>query len=165
MLPDDNPSRDMTVAQPEIDSALPHVAVVGDVYTILITGEQTAGRYALIDMFVPPGGGPPPHRHLAEDELFTITEGSITFAAGEETRSVSAGESVFVPRGTRHSYRNDGEAPARMIAVYTPAGMEGWFREVCTPVGDPTEPPPTVDERMIARMVEAGPRYNIEWVD
>jgi quercetin dioxygenase-like cupin family protein len=53
------------------------------------------------------------------------------------TRTVSAGESVFVLRAARHSYRNDGPTPARMIAVYTPAGMEGWFREVRTPVEDP----------------------------
>jgi hypothetical protein len=55
MLPDDDLSRAMTVAQPETDSGLPHVAVVGDVYTILVPGEQAAGRCALIDVFVPPG--------------------------------------------------------------------------------------------------------------
>ena len=57
MLPDDDPSRALTIAQAETDSGLPHVALVGDVYTILVTGEQTGGRYALIDVFVPPGGG------------------------------------------------------------------------------------------------------------
>ena len=92
-------------------------------------------------------------------------EGSIAFTAGEETRAVSAGESVFVPRGTRHLYRNDGDAAARMIAVYTPAGMEGWFREVCTPADDPTATPPPVTDDLIRRMLEAGPRHNIEWVD
>ena len=58
-------------------------------------------------------------------QLFAITSGSITFTAGSDTRTVSAGESVFVPRATRHSYRNEEPTPARMIAVYTPAGMEG----------------------------------------
>ena len=54
-----------------------------------------------------------------------------------------------------------------MIAVYTPAGMEGWFRkEVCTAVDDPSWPaPPPVTEEMVQRMLEAGPRYNVEWVD
>ena len=50
MLPPDDPARDITVARPNADSSLPHVAVVGDVYTILLTGEQTAGRYALKNM-------------------------------------------------------------------------------------------------------------------
>jgi hypothetical protein len=52
-----------------------------------------------------------------------------------------------------------------MIAVYTPAGMEGWFREICTPVEDPTAAPPSVTDDLIHRMLEAGPRHNIEWLD
>ena len=118
-----------------------------------------------LDCLVGAGGGPPPHRHLAEDELFTITAGAVTFTAGDETRPVSAGQSAFVPRGTRHFYRNDGTTQARMIAVYSPAGIEGWFREVCTPVDDPSRPPPPVTEELIERMLEAGPSYNVEWVD
>ena len=137
----------------------------GDMYTFLVTGEESGGSTFALDCLVGAGGGPPPHRHLAEDELFTITEGSITFTAGEESRRVSSGESVFVPRGTRHTYRNEQAAPARMIAVYSPAGMEGWFREVCTPVDDPAAPPPPVTDELIERMLEAGPRYNVEWVD
>jgi mannose-6-phosphate isomerase-like protein (cupin superfamily) len=134
-------------------------------YTFLVTGEESDGTMFALDCHVGAGGGPPPHRHLAEDELFTITEGSLAFTAGDETRPVSAGESVFVPRGTRHSYRNQGTAPARMIAVYTPAGMEGWFREVCTPIDDPSAAPPPVTDELIQRMLDAGPRYNVEWVD
>jgi quercetin dioxygenase-like cupin family protein len=137
----------------------------GDMYTFLVTGEESGGSLFALDCLVGAGGGPPPHRHLAEDELFTITEGRITFTAGEKTRTVSAGESVFLPRGTRHVYRNEARTAARMIAVYSPAGMEGWFREVCTPVDDPSAAPPPVTEELIERMLEAGPRYNVEWVD
>jgi mannose-6-phosphate isomerase-like protein (cupin superfamily) len=138
----------------------------GDRYTFLVTGEESGGRMFALDCVVGMGGGPPPHRHLAEDELFYIMAGSISFTAGGVTRTVGAGESVFVPRGTSHAYRNAGETDARMIAIYTPSGMEGWFREVCTPVDDPaiTSPPP-VTAAMIERMLEAGPRYNVEWTD
>lgn len=135
----------------------------GDMYTFLVTGEESGGSMFALDCLVGAGGGPPPHRHLAEDELFTITSGSIEFTAGGETRTVCAGESVFVPRGVVHSYRNGEAEPATMIAVYTPAGMEGWFREVCTPVDDPSAPPPAVTPELVERMVEAGPRYNVEW--
>ena len=107
--------------------------------------------------------GPPPHRHLAEDELFFIYAGEIVFTADGVTCTVGAGESVFVPRGVVHAYRNDSGEEARMVAVYTPAGMEGWFREVCTPVDDRTAAPPPVTPELIERMLEAGPRHNVEW--
>lgn len=136
----------------------------GDMYTFLVTGDESGGAMFALDCLVGAGGGPPPHRHLAEDELFAITAGSIAFTANGQTRTVGAGESVFVPRGTAHSYRNEGDEPARMIAVYTPAGMEGWFQEVCAPVDDPTSHPPAVTDELIRRMLDAGPRYNVEWV-
>jgi quercetin dioxygenase-like cupin family protein len=137
----------------------------GDRYTFLVTGEESNGTMFSLDCLVGADGGPPPHRHLGEDELFFVYDGSITFTANDETRTISAGESVFVPRGTAHAYRNDGPGAARMVAVYTPAGMEGWFREVCTPVTDADATPPPVTPELIGRMLEAGPRYGVEWTD
>ena len=61
-LPHDDLTRGLAVATPD-DPDLLHLAVVGDTYTVLLSGEQTAGRFALIDMLIPAGGGPPPHRH------------------------------------------------------------------------------------------------------
>src|ERR1700727_1519644 len=137
----------------------------GDRYTFLVTGEQSGGSMSALDCAVGVGGGPPPHRHLAEDELFYVFEGEISFTAGGETRPVGAGEWIFVERGVAHEYRNTGDGPARMVAVYTPAGMEGWFREVCTPAEDLTADPPPVTPELIERMIETGPRYNVEWLD
>ena len=136
----------------------------GDRYTFLVTGSESGGSMFALDCLVGAGGGPPPHRHLAEDELFYVFEGTIRFTAAGETRDVGAGESVFVPRGTAHSYRNEGNSDARMIAVYTPAGMEGWFREVCTPVTDASATAPPVTPELIERMLQAGPRHNVEWL-
>jgi quercetin dioxygenase-like cupin family protein len=137
----------------------------GDLYTFLVTGEESGGTLFALDCVVGDGGGPPPHRHLAEDELFVVTAGTLTFTAENDTWAVGAGESVFVPRGTRHWYRNGSGGDVRMLAVYTPAGMEGWFREVCAPVDDASAPPPPVTDELIGRMLAAGPRYNVEWVD
>jgi mannose-6-phosphate isomerase-like protein (cupin superfamily) len=136
----------------------------GDRYTFIVTSRESGGSMLALDCLVGAGGGPPPHRHLAEDELFYISEGSISFTMNGETRVIRAGQSAFVPRGTAHTYTNPNEAAARMIAVYTPAGMEGWFREVCAPVTDPAASPPPVTPELIGRMLEAGPRHNIEWI-
>ena len=78
-IPPDDPKRSLTLAQLE---NLPHIGLVGDTYTITVTGEQTAGRFCVIDMHIPPGGGPPPHRHDFE-ETFILLEGQMeaTFRA------------------------------------------------------------------------------------
>jgi hypothetical protein len=39
------------------------IAVFGDVYRFLATGDDTNGKYALWEALVPLGGGPPPHVH------------------------------------------------------------------------------------------------------
>lgn len=71
MLPPDDPRRKLVIARPDGDESLPHIGLVGDTYTIFVSGKDTAGRYCLIDMHGPPGGGPPPHRHAFE-ESFTV---------------------------------------------------------------------------------------------
>src|SRR3984893_9444090 len=65
-IPPDDASRKLTLADPN-DPKMRHISVAGGTYTILVSGEQTGGRYSLIDMLVPPGGGPPPHRHDFEE--------------------------------------------------------------------------------------------------
>src|SRR5205085_2058406 len=56
-IPPDDLNRNLTVARPAEAKSLPHIALAGDTYTILLTGNNTVGRYCLIDMLVPPGGG------------------------------------------------------------------------------------------------------------
>src|SRR5882757_6469206 len=74
----------------------PHLGVAGDTYTILLRGEDTAGRYCLIDMHVPPGGGPPPHRHDFE-EMFSVLEGEIELTFRDVSAVATAGETINVP--------------------------------------------------------------------
>src|ERR1022692_3406716 len=95
-VPPDDPRRHLAVARPDGDQTLPHLGVVGDTYTILLTGDDTAGRYTLIDMHVPPGGGPPPHRHDFE-EMFTVLEGEVELTFRGEHSVARAGETVNVP--------------------------------------------------------------------
>lgn len=165
MLPDDNPSRDMTVAQPEIDSALPHVAVVGDVYTILITGEQTSGRYALIDMFVPPGGGPPPHRHDFE-EMFHVLDGEVEVLFRGAKSTARTGATVNIPANAPHAFKNVADKPARLLCMVSPAGEEQFFLEIGDRVPTRTGPLPVLDEaarlERAARAKTLAPKYKNE---
>src|SRR6201987_2812387 len=90
------------------------IAVVGDVYRFLATGEDTDGKYASWEAIVPPGGGPPPHVHSREEEGFYVLEGKITFTVNGEPVVATAGTFANMPVGTPHSFRNEGSQPARM---------------------------------------------------
>ena len=76
------------------------VAVVGDVYRFLVTGEDTNGKYAMWEAIVPPGGGPPPHVHSREEEGFYILEGEITFTVNGERIGAKAGTFANMSVGT-----------------------------------------------------------------
>ena len=138
------------------------IAVVGDVYRFLATGEDTDGKYALWEAVVPPGGGPPPHVHSREEEGFYVLEGEITFQIGGERLVAGAGTFANMPVGTPHSFRNESDRPARMLLSVAPAGLERMFFEVGQPVdeGATTASPPTQDE--IEKLLAVAPRYGIE---
>ena len=118
-IPPDDTQRHLSVARPDKDQALAHLGIVGDTYTILLTGEDTAGRYTLIDMHVPPGGGPPPHRHDFE-EMFTVLDGEVELTFRGEQLVARAGETVNVPANAPHAFTNtSGQACAAAVHVLT----------------------------------------------
>jgi mannose-6-phosphate isomerase-like protein (cupin superfamily) len=138
------------------------IAVVGDVYRFLATGEDTNGKYTLWEAIVPPGGGPPPHVHSREEEGFYILEGEITLQIGDKRLVATAGMSANMPVGTPHSFRNESDRPAKMQILIAPAGLEQMFFEFGVPVaeGATTALPPTKEE--IEKLLAIAPRYGIE---
>src|SRR5258707_6570596 len=85
------------------------IAVVGDVYRFLATGEDTNGRYAVWEAVVPPGGGPPPHVHTREEEGFYVLDGGITVTGHGERVVAQAGTFANMPVGTPHSFKNEND--------------------------------------------------------
>ena len=108
-------------------------------YTILLTGKETAGRDCLIDMYVPPGGGPPPHRHDFE-ESSTVLAGEIEATFRGKTSTVPAGETISIPANAPHLFRNKSKEAARLLCLCSPAGQEEFFLEVGIPVPTRTTP-------------------------
>ncbi|MFC3737792.1 cupin domain-containing protein [Paractinoplanes deccanensis] len=166
MIPDDDPSRSLTVASPDAPGTT-HISLVGNTYTMLITGEQTNGRYCLIDMRVPDGGGPPPHRHDFE-EMFTILEGEIEFTFRGEKHVARAGSTVNIPANAPHNFRNVSGAPARMLCMCTPAGQDEYFMRIGDVVAGPDAPAPRLSADELAerrrRAAELAPAYRSEFL-
>jgi quercetin dioxygenase-like cupin family protein len=163
-IPADDPNRKLTVADPD-SSKVRHVAVVGDTYSILVSGAQTAGRYCLIDMIVPDGSGPPPHRHDFE-EMFTLLEGELEFTFRGVTTTVRAGSSVNIPANAPHVFKNISGSTVHMLCMCTPAGQEEFFMEVGDPLESRTSLPPKPDkagmEARIKKAIALAPKYRTE---
>jgi quercetin dioxygenase-like cupin family protein len=164
-IPPDDPRRSLALARPNDNASLPHFGVVGDTYTILLTGKDTAGRYCLIDMLVPPGGGPPPHRHDFE-EMFTVLEGEIEFIFRNAKTVLRAADTANVPANAPHQFRNASGRPARLLCLCSPAGMEEFFLAVGIPLPTRATPCPKPDPAALAAFKEKAellaPKYRTE---
>ena len=64
------------------------------------------------------------HVHADEDDAFYILEGELTFAFGDRSVPAPPGTFVLVPPGVSHGFRNDGDAPVRMLNLHAPAGFD-----------------------------------------
>lgn len=164
-IPPDDLKRNLTLAQPDQANSLRHIGLVGDTYTILLAGTNTSGRYCVIDMHIPPGGGPPPHRHDFE-ETFILLGGELeaTFRGAKST--IKAGDTVNIPANAPHQFHNASSSAVRLLCVCSPAGQEEFFEAVGVPVKTRTTAPPKLDaaaQTELKTKVEAlAPRYRTE---
>jgi quercetin dioxygenase-like cupin family protein len=149
-LPPDDPKRNISLDQTD---NLPHIGLVGDTYTVTIKGEDTNGRFCVIDMHIPPGGGPPPHRHDFE-ETFILLEGEIEATFRGKKTSVRAGDTLNIPANAPHRFQNTSTGNVRMLCICSPAGQERFFTEVGTPVATRTTPPPSLNASQEAAFIE-----------
>ena len=88
----------------------------------------------------PPGGGPPLHFHINDDETFHVLEGRIAFYKKGHWHEVGPGGSAFIPRGEVSTFKNVGETPARMLLSTTPAGFENFFARCAEEFSKPGGP-------------------------
>jgi quercetin dioxygenase-like cupin family protein len=94
---------------------------------ILLTAAESGGAMGLVEITSPPLAGPPRHFHQNEDEAIAVIDGEIEVWTPQGLTRLRAGAAVFVPRGMEHAFRVLGESPARIMAVLTPGGFEGYF--------------------------------------
>jgi quercetin dioxygenase-like cupin family protein len=125
--------------------------------TLLASGEQTGGRFALMEHVVmPPGMASPYHVHRNEDEAFYVIEGHVRFVCDGRWIDAVPGTWVYGPREIPHGFKVVGEQPARMLLLDTPAGFEQFALELSAPL-DAEPGPPDME-----KLMDAAARYKVE---
>jgi mannose-6-phosphate isomerase-like protein (cupin superfamily) len=134
--------------------------LAGVVMKRLLSGEETAGQFCLFENRSSGNTRTPIHVHARDDETLFIIEGELTAVLDGRPRRLTAGESIFLPRGIPHQLMNLSGNPCRYILIGTPALFDRFLQEG----GHELQPdevvgPPTAEE--IERLREASPRFGI----
>jgi len=120
--------------------------IAGGEYRIIISGEQTNGDFAVIEMFVPPGAGPPPHSHANFEESFYVLEGEISFKSENGNYVAQKNSFVSIPKGgIIHAFKNLTNQPAKLLCTVIPAGLDAFFIEASNLMESTQEKTPTSD--------------------
>lgn len=134
----------------------------GYLLTFLATGEETGGAFSIVEEVGQKGlsAEPPMHVHSREEESFYILEGRMRFVVGEETIDAPAGTLVVLPRGVPHRFTLETDH-VRMLNMCTPAGFEGFFRDLSEPAPSMTLPPAPDGPPDIERLLRTA-AYGVE---
>ncbi|MBB5055840.1 quercetin dioxygenase-like cupin family protein [Granulicella aggregans] len=145
--------RQLTVSLPD---ERVNVCIGSGTYSIVIKGADTAERFAMIDMWIPPGGGPMPHSHLCE-ETFYVMEGEVAVFCGETRTLAPTGSAMNIPSWAPHVFHNLSDKPARLMCTVSPAGLDRQFLEIGVRVATRTSPPPSVSAEQRAELMKKIP--------
>lgn len=135
--------------------------IVGDHITFKLGPEHSRGGYAVAESWVADGGGPPPHVHHREDELFYLLEGEHEFLLHDKTFRGGAGTAVYLPKDIIHTFRCVGGRPSRKLVIAAPCGFETFVERAGEPF-DCIPHPKQVGPADIEKLLAIAPEFGLE---
>ena len=127
------------------------------------TGLQTDGRFAALELLARKGFASPLHIHRKEDEFFILLSGEVRVKHGDAVMEAVPGSLIYGPRNVPHAFHVD-SPEARLLLLFGPAGIEGFFREGGKPARSRTLPPVTEQFLDKEALKALGARFGQEFV-
>src|SRR5260370_32160799 len=112
--------------------------VLGGLYEVKLSSEETSGAMTVMQFTIPEGMGPPLHVHDG-DETVTVLEGRARFHIGSDTVELGPGGVAYFPAGTRETFEPIGQV--RVAVTYVPGGIDKFFAEAGEPPQSRPIPP------------------------
>ncbi len=131
----------------------------GTLMILKASGEQTEGRFALLDQWVPGGYAVPWHIHHHEDEAWYLLSGEATFYCGERRFAASAGSWIFLPKGVPHAF-TAGPSGGRLLTFSAPAAFADFVAAAGEPAPERVLPP--AGPLDVERLAAIAARFGIE---
>lgn len=138
---------------------------LGELAIIHITGKETGGRYAMVELYATKEGEAPWHIHHREDEAFYIIEGEMTVYVGDKALKGKAGDFIFAPKDIPHMYTVDVPGHARILMIFSPAGFEDFVRATSVPATSLIPPPPETVNIDYDKVVHLAKEFGAEFVE
>jgi quercetin dioxygenase-like cupin family protein len=112
-------------------------------FILKVTPQNSGSQHLVLGTeTIPPGGVIPKHRHLEQDEILFLQNGSARVTLNDQDYEVHAGGMVFFPLNTWVSLRNTGAEPIQLIFIFSAPGFDGYMRCSSVPQGQPAPPIP-----------------------
>lgn len=127
-----------------------------------ITARDVSGDYDLVlGETAAQVSGPPPHNHLGLDEVFLVTEGEMEFIINGVPRILKQGDSVDLPRGTVHTFRNASDSMCTWINIHSPKGFISFFEDMGISSEEENAFLKSVDKSIIDRVIKTAADYDM----
>jgi sulfatase modifying factor 1 len=98
-------------------------------FTAKVTSEMSGGAYFIFEAVLPPGDGVQLHRHVNQDEIFYVLDGTFQLQIGDDVLTVSKGDLGNLTKPVPHRMHNIGKVPAKALFTVVPGGLEVFFEQ------------------------------------
>jgi quercetin dioxygenase-like cupin family protein len=115
------------------------------IVSLCLSGDDTGGKYCLIEASLAPRMGVPRHMHTREDETYYVLAGELEVIVRDKVFTLREGDTLIAPRDLPHPLRNSGNTENHYLLMFSPSGFEGFLKVTAAPAPDnavaPIKPP------------------------
>ena len=133
--------------------------MLGGLYELKASSEETGGGMSVFEMTLPPGMGPPPHTHSGAEAVYVL-EGAIRYHIEGEVREGGPGSFFYLPKGTLENF--EPTELTKILVIYSPGGIEKFFAEAGEAAPARELPPPLDGPPDVERLSAIAAKHGME---
>jgi quercetin dioxygenase-like cupin family protein len=137
------------------------VWMLNSLYEVRASSDETGGELTAMEMTIPPGMGPPPHVHEGGESVYVL-EGQVRYHIGGDVHEGGPGTFFYVPAGIEENFEPADDNPVRLLVIYTPGGMDRFFKEAGEPAERREIPPPSDAPPDLERLSAVAQKHGLE---